>query len=160
MRELWETFVNWYNTSGVSSILNTATLGTLIGAIVTVGQKLKKSNKSEIVALTNNYQMSKEQAETNEKVALIQENVEVLSESVKQLSGMLLILLSNAKIPTSEKQKALDLVNATSETTKKVVEKAKTITEVVSNITNEVVEAVERVENKSSVDELDRLIGE
>ena len=160
MKELWETLVNWYNTSGVNAVLNTATLGTLVGAIITVARSVKKSNKSEIIALANNYQLSKEQAETNEKIVEIEQNLELVSESLKQFSGMLLILLSNAKIPVSEKQKALDLINATSEVTTKIVEKAKTISEVVEKISSEVVETAEKVESKTAVDELDRLIGE
>lgn len=151
MKELFEEIFNWIKNSGFAEIASIGSLGTTIGALITIGSKLKKATVKEIQASANQIQVSAEYKETSAEITEIKNNQEVLSETINRLSALLLVVLNNSKISAEAKQQALDIVNATSEVAKEVCEKVKTVSEVVEQVASEVEKQV-KIDTENQVE--------
>lgn len=138
--------LEWLESSGVGEFINISTLGTLITSIFVYYKKIKKSTSDLIIAQSEKIQMSKEQKETKKEIDDIKSNQEVVSEQLSKVTGLLLIILNNSKIPADAKQQALDVFNSATKEVKKVTE---TVEVVVDKIQKQVEENVKlQSENK------------
>ena len=141
-----QTVLDWLQSSGFGEIIDLGTLGTLITTIVISIKKIKKSTSDLIIAQSEKIQMSKEQKETKKEIDDIKSNQEVVSEQLSKVTGLLLIILNNSKIPADAKQQALDVFNSATKEVKKVTE---TVEVVVDKIQKQVEENVKlQSENK------------
>ena len=141
-----ETILEWLKTSGFGEIIDIGTLGTLITTIVISIKNIKKSTSDLIIAQSEKIQMSKEQKETKKEIDDIKSNQEVVSEQLSKVTGLLLIILNNSKIPADAKQQALDVFNSATKEVKKVTE---AVEDVVDKIQKQVEENVKlQSENK------------
>lgn len=114
--------LEWLESSGFGEIINISTLGTLIGGLIACFNKIKKNTSELIIAQSEKIQMSKEQKETKKEIDDIKSNQEVVSEQLSKVTGLLLIILNNSKIPADAKQQALDVFNSATKEVKKVTE--------------------------------------
>ncbi len=141
-----QTVLDWLQSSGFGEIIDIGTLGTLITTIVISIKNIKKSTSDLIIAQSEKIQMSKEQKETKKEIDDIKSNQEVVSEQLSKVTGLLLIILNNSKIPADAKQQALDVFNSATKEVKKVTE---TVEVVVDKIQKQVEENVKlQSENK------------
>lgn len=129
MLELWNTLVEWVKNSGIDVALDLGSIGTLITSVVMVTKSFKKTKKAEIIAVSENRQISKEYKETSEEIVNIKESVNSLENIMQKLIGLNMILLENAKIPADAKEKALNLFSTSTENVKKVMQKVEDIVE-------------------------------
>lgn len=141
-----QTVLDWLQSSGFGEIIDIGTLGTLITTIVISIKNIKKSTSDLIIAQSEKIQMSKEHKETKKEIDDIKSNQEVVSEQLSKVTGLLLIILNNSKIPADAKQQALDVFNSATKEVKKVTE---TVEVVVDKIQKQVEENVKlQSENK------------
>ena len=139
MLELWNELVEWVKNSGVDIALDLGSIGTLITTAVMVCKSFKKSKRTEIVAVSEKRQISKEYQETKEEIVDIKDSIQSLENIVQKLIGLNMILLENAKIPADAKEKALNLFTTSTENVKKVIEK---VEDIVENIEESVKETI------------------
>lgn len=137
---------NWLVESGIGEIINIGTLPTIIATFVLGYKKINKSSSELIIAQSEKIQMSKEQKETKKEIDNIKSNQEIVSKQLSKLTGLLLIILNNSKIPADAKQQALDVFNSATKEVKKVTE---IVEDVVDKIQKQVEENVKlQSENK------------
>ena len=141
MQELWEVVVEWFKSSGLDVAFDLGTIITVITSVVIGTKSFKKTKTAQIIAVSENQQMTKEYKETSEEIVNIKESIESLTNVTNKLIGLSMILLENAKIPADAKEKALNLFTASTESVKKVVEK---VEDIVDNITESVKETIEK----------------
>lgn len=131
--------LNWLKSSGFGEIIDIGTLGTIIGGLIVCFKKVKKNTSELIIAQSEKIQMSKEQKETKKEIDDIKSNQELVSEQLTKVTGMLLVLLNNSKIPADAKQQALDVFNSATKEVKKVAE---SVNDVVEKVQKQVEENV------------------
>lgn len=137
---------NWLKESGIGEVIDLGTLPTVIAAIIVGFKKINKSSSELIVAQSENIQISKEQKETKKEIDDIKSTQNVILEQLSKVSGLLLIVLNNSKIPADAKQQALDVFNSATKEVKKVAE---AVEDVVDKIQKQVEENVKlQSENK------------
>lgn len=138
--------LDWLKESGFGEIIDLGILGTLITTIGISIKNIKKSTSDLIIAQSEKIQMSKEQKETKKEIDDIKSNQEIVSEQLSKVTGLLLIILNNSKIPADAKQQALDVFNSATKEVKKVTQ---TVEDVVDKIQKQVEENVKlQSENK------------
>lgn len=157
--ELWGTFVEWWNTSGIEILTQIGVGASMVASVVVTFKNLKKTTTRELKALAENYQLTKEQKHTDETITDLQSKVDELNDLVDKLVGMNVLLLKNSKISFDDKQKALDLMKARGTKTKEILDKPLEIKEVVEEIFEDVKQVVEegKTENLTGNEYIDKL---
>lgn len=141
MQELWQIVVEWFKSSGVDVAFDLGTIVTVITSVIIGVKSINKTKTSQIIAVSENQQMTKEFKETSEEIVNIKDSIESLTNVTNKLIGLSMILLENAKIPADAKEKALNLFTAGTENIQKVIQK---VEDIVDNISESVKETIEK----------------
>lgn len=160
MKEVIDSFWNWYHSLNVGEIINWVIT---IGVPTLVAFLIKRGNKAqinEVKALAENKVISKSFIDTTsdilEKFANFEKQIKEQVQANERLSAMLMILLANANIPANAKQQAIDLYKKGQvEVTEKI-----DVAEDLANATISVVEeqVKEEIEQEKQPSELDKLV--
>jgi uncharacterized UPF0160 family protein len=150
MSEIWDNFMNWYNSANINTILNwllTIAIPTIIGVLVKSSGKAKIN---EILAQTKNEKLqelfSGLIASLTAKIEVVENGNINADEKIDKLSALLLLVINNSNISAEDKQYALKVYNATTQNVAKEIVKVKDVVE-------EVVAKVEESVNKGLEEE-------
>lgn len=149
MLELWNELVAWFKSSGVDVALDAGSIGAFITSAVLVCKSFKNTKRAEIVAVSENRQLSKEYKETSSEIVNIKESVVALENIMQKLIGLNMILLENAKIPADAKEKAMELFTTSTEKVNVVIKKVEDVVERIEESVKETI-AKEKEQEKST----------
>src|SRR5574344_948901 len=132
MAELWNNFLNWYKNANIEIYLNwilTIGIPTIIGILA----KLRNNSLAkEIKAIASSNALSKATSEMfddlKEKYNGLVEDSAKLREMLSKESALLMIMLSNSKIPAEAKEYANKVFNSK----ELVVEKVEKVEDIVN----------------------------
>ena len=132
MAELWNNFLNWYKNANIEIYLNwilTIGIPTIIGILA----KLRNNSLAkEIKAIASSNALSKETSEMfddlKEKYNGLVEDSAKLREMLSKENALLMIMLSNSKIPAEAKEYANKVFNSK----ELVVEKVERVEDIVN----------------------------
>lgn len=157
MLELWNKFMDWYNSLNLDVILDWIMVVAIPFIIGILKKKETKSLVKEVKVVAENKKNEKAVNELTDEVSALKEtnnkNNEEIKEELKKLTMFMFILLKNAKI--SEKDKATIIQAYNSKKTEVVKEVIVNPQEMLENIVSEVEEDIKNVEQKpTKIDEL------
>lgn len=157
MLELWNKFMDWYNSLNLDVILDWIIVVAIPFIIGILKSKETKSLVKEVKVVAENKKNEKAVNGLTDEVSALKEtnvkNNEEIQEELKKLTMFMFILLKNAKI--SEKDKATIIQAYNSKKTEVVKEVVVNPQEMLENIVSEVEEDIKNVEQKpTKIDEL------
>ena len=162
MQELYNDFINWIQSVGLSDIFNI--LSTVFVAVfVPIANKLTTRAKVDAITsvaekrvITENYdknqkQTSDEIKELKETIKELKANGEQTQQLLEKFGGIIALLIQNAKTSVDTKALAIKLFNIPTEKIEKSEDTKKTthelVEEIVNNVSDEVKVKVEKEQN-------------
>lgn len=169
MQELYNDFINWIQSVGLSDIFNI--LSTVFVAVfVPISNKLTTRAKVDAITsvaekrvITENYdknqkQTSDEIKELKETIKELQSNGEKTQQLLEKFGGIIALLINNAKTTNETKNFALKLFKIPTEKIEKSEDTKKTTHELVEEIVNNVSEEVKVKVEKEQNGQFDTLV--
>ena len=160
MKEILDNFWNWYHSLNIGEILNWVITIGVPTFVAVLTKKLNKAQISEIRAVAENKQVSKNFFDTTNNIlsamANLKDTIGALAQNNEKMNALIMLLLANANIPIDAKQKAIDIYKETQKDLGNKIETSEELVAETITIIEKQVEEEQKVESQPP--ELDKLV--